>query len=67
MIDLKVCRCEKGMTQEQLAAEAHVARTAITNIEKGVAKPSIPTAKAIAAVLGFDWWKFFDDDGVSLA
>lgn len=67
MIDLQTLRKQKGLTQEQLAAEAHVARTAITNIEKGVAKPSISTAKAIAAVLGFDWWKFFDDDGVSIA
>lgn len=63
MIDLKSLRLAKGLTQEQLAEKAHVVRTAITNIEQGLAKPSISTAKALAAILEFDWWKFFDDDG----
>lgn len=59
MIDLKAFRIEKGMTQEQLAAEIKIARTVITNIENGVALPSIATAKALGQVLGFEWWRFF--------
>jgi transcriptional regulator with XRE-family HTH domain len=59
MIDLKDFRVKKGMTQAQLAAEAKTTRTVITNIENGVAKPSISTAKALGKILGFDWWKFF--------
>lgn len=63
MVDLKARRIEKGLTQEQLAAETGVTRTAITNIERGLTKPSIDTAKALGAVLGIEWWKFFEDDG----
>lgn len=63
MVDLRSRRIEKGLTQEQLAAEACVTRTVITNIERGLAKPSIDTAKALGAALGIDWWKFFEDDG----
>ena len=36
-------------------------RTAITKIECG-ATPSIDTAKKIAAVLGFRWTLFFEDE-----
>lgn len=60
MIDLKSLRQASGMTQQQLADETHVVRTAIANIESGLAKPSVETAKAIAAVLRFDWWEFFE-------
>lgn len=59
MIDLKSLRVEKGMTQAELAAEVKTTRTVITNIENGVAKPSIPTAKALGKILNFEWWKFF--------
>lgn len=59
MIDLRKLRVENGMTQEQLAAEIKTTRTVITNIENGVALPSIPTAKALGEILNFEWWKFF--------
>lgn len=59
MVDLKAMRTEAGMTQAQLAAEAKVNRTVITNIENGVAKPSIPTAIALGKILKFNWWKFY--------
>lgn len=67
MVDLKMLRVDKGLTQEQLAAAVHISRTAITNIELGLAKPSVDTAKAIGAVLDFDWWKFFEDGEVESA
>lgn len=59
MIDLRALRVDKGLTQAQLAAKADTTRTVITNIENGVALPSIPTAKALGEVLEFEWWKFF--------
>ena len=34
----------------------------ITEIENGNANPSVKVAKKIAAVLGFDWTMFFEDD-----
>lgn len=60
MVDLKKIRSEKGMTQEQLAAAIGVVRQTISNIECGLALPSITNAQAIAQVLDFDWTNFFD-------
>lgn len=61
MIDLKKLRTEHGMTQEQLAEAAGVIRQTISNIECGLAKPSVETAKAIGKALEFDWADFFRD------
>jgi len=33
----------------------------ITEIENGNANPSVKVAKKIAAVLGFDWTRFYDE------
>lgn len=62
MIDLKKVRTEKGMTQQQVADEIHCARTVIANIECGFTQPSVETAKAIAKVLDFNWWNFFEEE-----
>jgi len=62
---MKKLRREHNMTQEQLAKAVGVSRTTITEIENGNANPSVAVAKKIAAVLGFNWVKFFefeDDD-----
>ena len=61
MIDLKKIREDAGLTQEQLAAECHVIRQTISNIECGLSRPSVETAKLIAKVLGFPWTDFFLD------
>ncbi len=61
-MDLKITRKNKRLTQQQLAELVGVDRTLISKIESGVATPSVTTAKKIAAVLGFDWVRFFEDD-----
>ena len=50
-----------NMTQKQLATLVGISRTMITEIENGNANPSVEVAKRIAAVLGFDWTRFFED------
>jgi putative transcriptional regulator len=35
----------------------------ITEVENGNANPSVEVAKKIAAVLGFNWTLFFEDEG----
>ena len=62
MIDLKAIRNQKNLTQQQLADEAHCVRTAIANIECGIAQPSVALAKALAKPLGIEWWRFFEED-----
>lgn len=51
----------RSMTQKQLATLVGISRTMITEIENGKANPSVEVAKRIAAVLGFDWTRFFED------
>lgn len=59
---LKELRIESGnMTQEQLAKKVGISRTMITEIENGNANPSVKVAKKIAAVLGIDWTKFYEE------
>ena len=48
-----------NMTQGQLAEKVGISRTMITEIENGNANPSVEVAKKIAAVLGFDWTRFY--------
>lgn len=60
MINLCEKRKEKGYTQESLANEAGVVRQTISEIERGVNKPSIRLAQKIAKILEFDWGEFFE-------
>ena len=60
-MDLKIKRKKKRLTQQQLAELVGVDRTLISKIESGSVTPSVTTAKKIAAVLGFNWTRFFDD------
>ena len=61
MVDLKKAREAIGITQEQLAKECHVIRQTISNIECGLSRPSVETAKLIGKTLNFDWVEFFSD------
>lgn len=61
MINLTEKRKSKNMSQEELAEKVGVIRQTISNIECGIAKPSVDTAKKIGEVLGFEWTDFFND------
>lgn len=61
-MDLKIEREKKLLTQQQLADLIGVDRTLISKIESGVSSPSVTTAKKIAAVLGFEWTAFYQDE-----
>lgn len=49
---LKVARAERDLTQEQLAALAHVTRQTISSIETGQYCPTTRLALVLARVLG---------------
>ena len=57
----KQTREDKGFTQEELAAKIGITRQHIGLIENGVVAPSVEVAKKIAAVLDFNWTKFFEE------
>ncbi len=53
-------RTEKGMLQKDVAVKSQISQPAYCDIENGKKNPSVDTAKKIAAVLGFNWTRFFD-------
>lgn len=48
-----------------MADEIGMSQSGYASIETGARTPSVPMAKRIAAVLGFEWTRFFEDDGRS--
>lgn len=65
---IKQCRHEAEKSQETLAFEAHVDRTYISAIERGIANPSVETLANICYSLGVTLSELFAPlDGVLLA
>lgn len=58
---LKTVRLEANLTQDDVAKNAGIARGAYANIENDERRPSVEVAKRIAAVLGFEWTRFFEE------
>ncbi|WP_454826715.1 helix-turn-helix transcriptional regulator [Paraburkholderia xenovorans] len=64
---IKECRHEAGKSQETLAFEAHVDRTYISAIERGIANPSVETLANICYSLNVTLSGLFEPlAGVSL-
>lgn len=63
---LKAIREEKGFTQEEVARKIGTSQPTYCNIESGARNPSVKTAKQIAATLGFNWTRFFEDSPLGL-
>lgn len=59
---LRDLRLNNQMSQKDVANLASVDVTTINKIELGERRPSPELAKKIAAVLGFDWTRFFEDE-----
>lgn len=58
---LRNIRHEKS--QELVAQMAGITQQMYSKIERGGANPSVDVAKRIAAVLGFEWTRFYDEPG----
>ena len=67
LINLKAIRMSQKMTQVEVASQVGIAQSSYSNIEKGKWRPSVSSAKRIAAVLGFDWTRFYEEDGAGEA
>lgn len=63
---LKQYREKAGMSKSELARETGLSRMSIDRYEKGIRTPSVPVAQRIAAALGVDWTKFFEEQGNEL-
>ncbi len=60
---LKQLRLEQNLNHEGVANAANIHRAYYTMIEGGYRTPSVDVAKKIAAVLGFEWTRFYDEPG----
>lgn len=61
MIWLKAMRERENLSQEEISKAVNITQASYSNIENGKRTPSVPVAKKIAAVLGFDWTRFYDE------
>lgn len=59
---LKHIRIDADMKQVEVAKQVGISQQMYWLIENGVRRPSVKTAKKIAAVLGFNWTLFFPDE-----
>lgn len=59
---LEAIRKERGLSQKQAAEKVGISQPSFCDIENGKKNPAVDTAKAIAAVLGFDWTRFYDEE-----
>ena len=54
-------RKEKNKTQQDVAIAGDISRQYYSFIESGERGVPVPTAKRIAAALGFDWQRFYEE------
>ena len=59
---MRSARTEKNLTMRQVAEAAEISESFCSMIENGDRRPSVETAKKIAAVLGFNWTLFFEEE-----
>jgi putative transcriptional regulator len=52
----------KGRTQAEIAEAVGISQQMYSAIERGERWPSVKVAKRLAAVLGFDWTRLYDDN-----
>lgn len=58
---LREIRTTAGKTLKDVADAVGVSECYVSQIETGARKPSVDVAKRIAAVLGFEWTRFFEE------
>lgn len=51
----------KKFSQKYVAEQVGISQPSYFNIEAGKRGPSVPVAKRIAVVLGFDWTQFYEE------
>ena len=57
---LKEIRKSLGMSQYEAAKASGISQSYFGAVELGTRNVPVPTAKKIAAALGFDWTKFYE-------
>ena len=60
-MNLKEIRRKKGLTGGKIALQSGISQQHYSLIERGERRPSVEVAKRIAATLGFEWTRFYED------
>ncbi|MBQ6986786.1 MAG: helix-turn-helix transcriptional regulator [Oscillibacter sp.] len=60
-MDLKAIRQKKGLAGSDVSMMTGISHQHYNYIENGKRRPSVEVAKRIAAALGFDWTRFYED------
>ncbi|GMA49372.1 putative HTH-type transcriptional regulator YqaF [Alicyclobacillus contaminans] len=60
--EMRKRRQDLGLSQQEMADLVDISRSYYTNIELGMRRPGVDTAKRIAGILGFDWTRFYEDE-----
>lgn len=58
---LKEIRIGAGLSQKEVASRVGITQQGYSFIETGQRAPSVRNAHKIAAALGFDWQRFYDE------
>ncbi len=58
---LKDIRTEKGLTTYEVATSAGISQSLYSSIENGNRGVTVQKAKQIAAALGFEWQRFYEE------
>lgn len=61
-VNLMEERKKANFTQREVGKLSGISESYYSMIESGDRKPTVKTAKKIAAALGFDWTLFFEDE-----
>ena len=61
---LRAIRQMKGLSEKAVAEAVGIAQPVYHRYETGEGTPSVPTAKKIGMLLGFDWTLFYPDEKV---
>lgn len=54
-------RKKKGLSQKDICEKVKISQPTYWEYEHGICSPTVPIAKKIGTVLGFDWTRFYDD------
>lgn len=59
---LKTIRVKKNLTMKQISQQVGITESYYCLLENGLRRPSVPVAKRLGEVLGFDWSELFEND-----
>lgn len=65
-MQLKEIRKAQNLTMKQVSERSDISESMLSLIESGKRTPSVRSAQRIAATLGVEWTKFFEEQGNEL-